>query len=374
MCRYVAGCDGPASTVRRAAGIGWRGGPYRQEVVLADIDVEGDLTPDVAHAVAGKDGMLFLFAIGERSTWRLLCTRPARGGGTPGQPDDPIPSHELDRLLQATGLGIRVAEIGWSARVPLEHRVATRYRAGPLFLAGDAAHVHSPAGGQGMNIGIQDAANLGWKLAFAASSADLSPETLLSSYEAERRPVARHVVALTQLLFWGEASTDRVASFIRRAAVPATAPALPFMLRRRHLVAGGVRVLSQLNVGYPDSPISLEHGVRRRGLRAGDRVRDQSVTCEGRRRRLHELLAGPGVHLLLDRQASALTVADLGPHVHCHRIDDWPATGVLGVRPDGYIGYCDPTASPAHLREWLALIAADHQHQPARGDLHDHHS
>ena len=78
-CRYVAGCDGPASLVRRAAGVGWRGGTYRQEVVLADVELDADLAPDVAHVVAAPGGVLFLFPLGERATWRLLSTRGGRG-------------------------------------------------------------------------------------------------------------------------------------------------------------------------------------------------------------------------------------------------------------------------------------------------------
>jgi 2-polyprenyl-6-methoxyphenol hydroxylase-like FAD-dependent oxidoreductase len=205
-CRYVAGCDGPTSFVRRSAGVAWRGAPCHQEVVLADVELEGDLGPGMAHAVAGRAGVLFLFALGERAPWRLLCTRTATAGdGLPGQPDGTVFPEDLQGLIDGAGLVARLTAVAWSARVPLEHRVAARYRAGPLFFVGDAAHVHSPAGGQGMNTGIQDATNLGWKLAFAAARAanGVSPsESLLDSYESERRPVARRVVELTELLFW----------------------------------------------------------------------------------------------------------------------------------------------------------------------------
>lgn len=247
-CRYVAGCDGPNSAVRRVAGVGWHGAPYRQEVVLADLDLEADLARGVAHAVAADGGVLFLFALGERAPWRLLSTRPAGvANGEAGQPDGPVSGGEIQALIDAAGLPAQVADVAWSARVPLEHRIATAYRTGPLFLVGDAAHVHSPAGGQGMNMGIQDSANLGWKLAFAAASEDRTgsvPEKLLASYDAERHPVACNVVALTHLIFWAEASTDPLASFVRSRMVPAAAPAIPFLLRRRGLVASGVRRLS----------------------------------------------------------------------------------------------------------------------------------
>ncbi|MGH3508510.1 MAG: FAD-dependent monooxygenase, partial [Nocardioidaceae bacterium] len=166
--RYIVGCDGPPSSVRNSAGIAWEGGPYRQEVVLADLELEADLTPDVLHVVAGRTGLLFLFALGEGATWRLLSTRPARDGDQPyGQPGEAVSAAEVQALIDDAGLEAQLREMPWSAKVRLQHRVARRFRHGPLFLAGDAAHTHSPAAAQGMNTGIIDAVNLGWKLAYA---------------------------------------------------------------------------------------------------------------------------------------------------------------------------------------------------------------
>jgi hypothetical protein len=139
----------------------------------------------------------------------------------------------------------------------LQHRSAERFRHGRLFLAGDAAHAYSPATGQGMNAAIQDAANLGWKLAFAASQPGDSA-ILLASYDRERRPVARQVLAMTHLAFWGEASTGRLASLIRGTLAPLAAPLIPALMSRRHLVAAGIRLLSQLAVSYRGSPLSVE--------------------------------------------------------------------------------------------------------------------
>jgi hypothetical protein len=109
--------------------------------------------------------------------------------------------------------------VRWSAQVPLQHRLARTYRSGPLFLADDVAHTHSPAGGQGMNTGLQDATNLGWKLAYALQGADsVGTTTLLDSYQLERRPVARHVMTLTNVAFWAEAGTDPLARAARTIA------------------------------------------------------------------------------------------------------------------------------------------------------------
>lgn len=302
-CDFVAGCDGPESTVRSSAGLGWHGGPYGEEVVLADAELAADLAGGVAHVVAGRRGLLFVFALGERAPWRLLATRPAGRDRLPfGQPGPPVPPAELQALLDDAGLAARITDLVWSARFRLQHRLAARFRQGRLYLAGDAAHAYSPATGQGMNTGIQDAVNLGWKLAFAAAATDRA--ALLDSYDRERRPVARHGLALTHLAFWAEASTGPLPSLLRGVLAPLGAPAAPAEEGRRRRGAAAVRLVSQLRVAYPDSPLSVEGRPRLpAGPRAGHRLPDATVTSSGHRVRLHALLAQPGVHVLLHRDA-----------------------------------------------------------------------
>jgi 2-polyprenyl-6-methoxyphenol hydroxylase-like FAD-dependent oxidoreductase len=346
---FVAGCDGPASTVRAQAGIGWPGRPYAAEIVLADAEL--DLAGGVAHVAAGRQGLVFAFPLGERASWRLLATRPAGPEQLPfGQPGPPVPAGELQELMDRAGLDARLGHLAWSARVRVQRRVAERFRQGRLFLAGDAAHAYSPATGQGMNAAIQDAANLGWKLAFA--SAQPAP-ALLDSYEQERRPAARQVLALTHLAFWGEASTGRLPSLLRGRLAPLAAPAVPPLMGRRRLVAAGYRWLSQLDVNYRGSPLSAAGIPRpRHGPRAGDRLPDMTVTCGGRRIRLHELLARPGLHVLLDREAAP--PGPLGPMVVVHRLTSVPGCGLMVIRPDGYIGLRCPRAEAGPLLAWLA--------------------
>lgn len=359
-CRFVAGCDGPDSTVRRLAGIRWAGRHYAREVVLADLDLDGSLAPDVAHVVVDRRGLLFLFALGERAAWRMLATRRSRPGAQPfGQPGAAVPQPELQEMLRSAGLAAHITRVAWSARVSLQHRLAGHFRAGRLFLAGDAAHAHSPAGGQGMNAGIHDAINLGWKLAFAARAAadGGDPQTLLDSYERERRPIDRRIFALTHVLFWAESGTGPVASAGRSVVAALGAPLLPLMLRRRRLAARGMGLLSQLGTRYRASPLSFQDAPRGKPLRAGDRLPDGPVVSAGRRVRLHDLIAPPGIHVLLQRDATGeLGLAGLGPFVHAHRIDNWSGRGLVAVRPDGYIGLRCADAGEQRLRDWLALV------------------
>jgi hypothetical protein len=295
---------------------------------------------------------VFLFPSGEHATWRVLATRPADDSTVdtaPGELGPPVPPRDIKDLV--VSVGARCDRVAWSSRVRMAHRLAEQYRSGRVFLAGDAAHVHSPATGQGMNTGIQDAANLGWKLAYAAAGAT-SP-ALLDSYELERRPVARQVSAFTDIAFWAEAGRDPIASLMRGVLVPLAAPLAPFAARPRWVGGEVIRLLGQLRVAYRDSPLSVQHA-RTGPVRAGERLPDATVTLGREKVQLHELAARPGVHVLLTEEGS---VADR-PGIHVHRVGGWPGPALTAVRPDGYVGLCGDTVDSAELLAWLSLVGA----------------
>ncbi|MFI7495918.1 FAD-dependent monooxygenase [Kocuria sp. M4R2S49] len=354
--RCLAGCDGPASAVRATTGVPWRGGPYRQEILLADLELDG-LRPGRAHVVAAADGLVFLFPIGEHAPWRLLATTRSTPFETPfGQPGPPVPDQELRSVLDASGLPVQLVRTAWSSRVRLQHRVADRFRQGDVFLVGDAAHAHSPAGGQGMNTGILDALNLGWKLAGAVDprAGGTAREALLDSYELERRPVDRQVLALTHAMFWGEAGTGRLPRFVRGRLAPLGAPAASALLGRPRLTAAGLGVLAQFHVRYRRSPLSVTAGRVRGKPRAGDRLPDALVRCGAPAVRLHGLTAAPGFHVLLERSAPDLDAAALGPGVQVHRLEDRPGEGGTVVRPDGHVGLRAARIDGGQVSAWLA--------------------
>ena len=352
ICRAVAGCDGADSTVRSISKIRWRGRAYGREVVLADVELDGGLTPGAAHVAAGRGGVLFAFALGERATYRLLATRRDLGPPPPyGRAGPPVPRAELQELVDGAGLGARITDVAWSSRVRLHHRLADRYRRGSVFLAGDAAHVNSPAGGQGMNTGLQDAVNLGWKLACAPSSS--CPTALVDSYEAERRPAAKQVRALTDALFWAESALDPMASFLRGSVGVVAAPLLPWLLDRRRVLAAGYRVVSRLDADYGRGHTALPS----RHLEVGSRLPDAVVACPGRPRRLHELIARPGFHVLARPD---IPLGELGAHrlVHVHRLSGDPGDGLLAVRPDGHVGFRGSAGDVKGLCDWLRWAGA----------------
>ncbi|MFE0451740.1 FAD-dependent oxidoreductase [Streptomyces sp. NPDC058914] len=176
---YAVGADGMHSTVREAAGIGFSGGAYGESFVLADVAMEWTPGPGEVSLTFGSAGLTVVAPL-PGGHYRVVATVD----DAPAAPDLAF----VQRILDARAPGqAEVTECAWSSRFRVHHRVADHYRAGRLLLAGDAAHVHSPAGGQGMNTGIQDGHALGRALATGA----------LDGYEAQRRPVAQRVVAFT---------------------------------------------------------------------------------------------------------------------------------------------------------------------------------
>jgi 2-polyprenyl-6-methoxyphenol hydroxylase-like FAD-dependent oxidoreductase len=380
LCRYLVGCDGGESLVRRSVG-GWLGRDFAEDALVADLEL-GAATPPAApvtlddgvvHLVMGRHGLVILFNRGEGATWRMLATRRAGTVRPPaGRPGPAVPPHELQRVLDESGLRARIDEVAWSARVRLQHRIASRFSRGPLFVAGDAAHLHSPAGAQGMNLGLHDAANLGWKLAFASgaarragpSTAPLGP-VLLDSYAHERRPVDLAVLRLTRVMHWVEASTHPLAQLGRAVLVPVVVPLLPWLTRPHRPASTLVRTLAQFRVRYPRSALSVDvraslipvrGALARRGLRPGSRVADTLVRCEGRRVRAHDLMATPGVHIFLQADARPVPERLLVPFVYVHRLDDRPGTGMLVVRPDGYAAVRAPVLDEPRLEAWLRMV------------------
>ena len=186
---YVVGADGMHSTVREQAGIGFSGGAYEHSFVLADAQLSGDAPTDEVRLFWASEGLTVVAPL-PNGDFRVV----APVDDAPEQPSVEF----VQRLLDARGPGgITVTGIAWGSRFRIHHRVADTYRAGRMLLAGDAAHVHSPAGGQGMNLGIQDAVALADALGAVLGG---GPDSVLDAYSATRRPIAQQVVELTDRL------------------------------------------------------------------------------------------------------------------------------------------------------------------------------
>jgi 2-polyprenyl-6-methoxyphenol hydroxylase-like FAD-dependent oxidoreductase len=315
--RYLVGCDGAHSSVRHGAGIPFEGAAYPQTFVLGDLEVDGDLERGVGHAFLGAGGMLFFLPLARPATWRMLGMRPLNGEDEQERAEPTLAA--LQAIADAfTGGSLRLRDPVWLTYFRLHHRHAARYRAGRVFLAGDAAHVHSPAGAQGMNTGIQDAWNLGWKLALVAKG--IADEALLDTYETERRPIGSFVLRFTDRAARIATSESRILRLLRTELLPRLAP---LVLRSSTGRAYGFRALAQLRIHYRTSPAVQEgEPAQKRGPKAGDRLPDARIVRDGQASWLQDAVAAPRFHLLL-----------------CGPVDDWGAEhlAALGERYGGVV-------------------------------------
>jgi 2-polyprenyl-6-methoxyphenol hydroxylase-like FAD-dependent oxidoreductase len=343
--RYVVGCDGAESTVRRQCGIEFRGRNYRDSIMIADIGPIDVLEPKTAHAFLAPRGILFFFPL-LSGKWRLI-------GPAPG---DESPAGARALVRRHCRGEIEVGGVAFIKVIRPQHRLAGAYRRGRVFLAGDAAHVHSPAGAQGMNTGIQDAANLGWKLGMALRG---GPVALLDTYEAERRPVARWVVRLTGLAHALEVSELALLRWGRRwAALPIASLLLP----RPRLMSMIARVVSGIDTKYRSGAVDAPRFASHRNG-TGRRLPDAEI--DGPVPRLHRIVDAKTLHLIVFEQLEPRAEEQLlrlaANTLSVHRIRRaHPGVGRVAwvlVRPDGYIATSgeggDLTAAERYMRRWI---------------------
>lgn len=318
QARYLVGADGGRSLVRKTIGVHFPGKTLGVRAIVADVVLTG-LDRDAWHQFNNGDmqRMLAICPLAGTDLFQIQAPIP------PDAPAD-LSGQGLTALAAArTGrTDIIVHSVSWASDYQMNARVAERYRVGRVFLVGDAAHVHPPTGGQGLNTSVQDAYNLGWKLAAALKGAS---QDLLDSYEAERRPVAEAVLGLSTRLLEAQKQGG-----MRRG-----------------------REVHQLDIGYPDSPLSKELPERKGGIRTGDRAPDARVRrAAGQPSRLFQLFQGPHWTLLVHETGFDTIRPRPGLHIHHigpsgDVIDAWghvsdayglaPGECVL-VRPDGYVG------------------------------------
>jgi 2-polyprenyl-6-methoxyphenol hydroxylase-like FAD-dependent oxidoreductase len=407
--RWILGCDGAHSAVRHALGLGFEGAPYDDVWLAADVAIDWTLADDELHAFLSPEGALVVFPLPSPSRARIIYDLPGNAA-PPDRAAPPVPAptiEEVQRVLEArTGLRATVSDPRWLVGFRIHRRIASAFRKGRAFLAGDAAHIHSPVGGQGMNTGLQDAYNLAWKLALVTRGA--ARPGLLDSYEAERRPVAAATVQGTDLATqlvtlrhpaarWAR---DRLAEVLagvevvqQRAMRAATQVAIGY--RKSPIVAEhrGSLIAARLGLGGPEQPSFGEWLDFGAAPRPGDRAPDARYDGD---RRLFELLRGTAHSLLLFDGAAATpagyraltAIADrvrqrLGAHVTPHIIVPrttrpaalaWDGSVVLDpegalhrrygagseclylIRPDGYVAFRSQPADAAALDAYLASL------------------
>ncbi|EHB53579.1 Pentachlorophenol monooxygenase [Mycolicibacterium rhodesiae JS60] len=369
-CRWLVGCDGAHSAVRKASGIPFSGDTYRDEFIMADAELDWKLPHGGLYGFPSPAGIFAAFSMPGHNRYRIFGNFPPGPDGPSAEYSEPTHDEFQAMVDERVPFPATVVKEFWVTRYRVHSRTVPRYRDGRIFLVGDAAHVHSPAGAQGMNTGIQDAYNLGWKLAFVVRG--LADESLVDSYNAERHPIGVQLLKTTDRMFSVFGGQNPLARLARGRVAPVLAGRV---LTRDWVRRRFIGLLAQLRLHYPDSPLNAEDGSGWHGAPApGDRAREADVLIDGRQGRLYDVFRGthhtvllftglddnarPAVELcrlaeqleaahpglVRARVVSAERFADhpgaLGdPTRSAHRQYGMTTPGAFVIRPDKYIGY-----------------------------------
>ena len=344
---YLAGCDGARSRVREVLGTEFPGGTYDHLFYVADVDAAGLPMNGELHVGLDDADFLAVFPLQQSGKARLIGSVR----------DDAARDHEHLEFEDVHGRAVRnlrveVGKVNWFSTYRVHHRVALQFRKGRAFLLGDAAHIHSPVGGQGMNTGIGDSVNLAWKLAAALKQPRC--DSLLDSYEPERIAFARRLVATTDRAFTAVISNSAFARFVRTQVIPAVAPALFRFAAVRRLA---FRTVSQIEVNYRGS--ALSRGVAGK-LRGGDRLPWVNIGPADEYNFAALTSMDWQIHVYGEAAADIKSVADsweIALHVFPWA-EEMKKAGLLRnavylVRPDGYIGCADAGGSAAAVDGYL---------------------
>ena len=270
---YLIGADGAHSTVRHGLDIEFTGKTFEQTFLLADLHADTDWPDDEFHIFASGEGIATLFPMGGGRA-RLIADKRVPWNVPPSDPASVLDKSDTPTFDECRAIVERrihhrvvVGNLGWSSYFHLNNRMAERLRSGNVFLAGDAAHVHSPAGAQGMNTGIQEAFNLGWKI--ARMLAGVAPDRLLDTYHAERHPIEREVLRQSSFMTQMAAAEHGPMKLLRDHVMPALSAIGPLRDAAR-------RTVSELSIQYRRSPLTLDRSLDG-GPRAGERAPDALV-------------------------------------------------------------------------------------------------
>ncbi|RAV08931.1 oxygenase [Mycolicibacterium sp. GF69] len=383
---WVVGCDGAHSTVRTLIGLNFEGKEYPDQFIQADVHLADGPTERMASIYLNDEGLLVAIPFKEPGLWRLLAEGLPDASGHVPQASPQLFQQML--RTRAHDADAKILDTVWLSNFVVHHRIVDHYRRGHVFVAGDAAHIHSPVGGQGMNTGIQDAYNLGWKLALVVNGN--APDRLLDTYETERLPVGIDVLRQTDVNHkFRMASVPGMKFLTDRIAMPL----LQIEPIRNMLVNAFMKRGSQLGVNYEASPLSQNRGNIGKGPKAGDRAPDgQLLDADGTPTTLFDLFRTTQFRLLVFQGSrrpgavaqlveAAQNVRALGdglilpivvttddtpsvansddivalsdPASALHATYDADVACLYLVRPDGYVGYRGPLNDHESLHAYL---------------------
>src|SRR5213076_1488282 len=317
---WLAGCDGARSSVRELSGIAFEGAPYQHVFFVADVQMTGSMIPDVLNVYLWRSGFHLVFPMRGTDHWRIVGILPPHLRGR----DDLTFEDTIPSLRHEAGAELSFQSCNWYSTYRIHHRRAARFHDRRCFLLGDAAHIHSPVGGQGMNTGLQDAYNLAWKLALVVSGR--AAAALLDSYEDERLPVAERLLSTTDRAFSLVVADSWLAGLFRTRVVPKI---LAFVMGLNWVQRLVFRTISQIGIRYRNSSLSETlAGLPEAAPRAGDRFPWLRLKFQpnGLTEDLFGKLDDTRFNLIVVGQASPPGgVSELGELVRIHEVPSDPA-------------------------------------------------
>lgn len=357
--KYLVGCDGPKSPVRHALGIEFTGSTFDRLFYVADVKIDWNLHHDAFHVCLLQNSLLVFFPLKGENRYRIVGTFPEEFAKDEGE----VLYAEIQQRIQAeAGFELNVRDVEWFSTYRVHSRYVSNFSAGRCFLAGDAAHIHTPVGAQGMNTGIQDGYNLAWKLALVLQGK--ADKTLLETYNQERLENAKRLVETTDRMFQFAAGANWLFAFFRTQILPSIAPHLIGIEPVRKFL---FPLISQIGINYRHSALSQHPGDENFRVKAGDRM--PYFVVEGRS--IYDKLHQPKFHWLVFADARAdlralKTELDLqDPEVDCHILPFDPAVAkVFGLidsfnlllRPDNYIAFISTEIASNQVKNYLQKI------------------
>ena len=362
--KYLVGCDGPRSPVRNTLGLSFEGSTFERVFYVADVEIDWKFSHDALHGCLTRNAVVAFFPMAGEKHWRIVGAFPEEFAKDEGE----ILYEEIEaRIKQESQIELDITHVDWFSTYKVHTRHVEKFSSGRCFLAGDSAHIHTPAGGQGMNTGIQDAYNLAWKLAFVLKGA--AAERILDTYNEERLPNARRLLQTTDRMFNLAAGTDWLVNVIRTTIFP---PMAKFILSLDAVRKRFFPLISQIGISYRESSLSRHDGDRDFEIRAGDRL--PYFLLDGQS--IYDKLRAPKFHLLTFSDGLSNDAGDYGKATdeigskYADLLDQYLVTlnpqiaEIFGtdkpfqvfLRPDNYIAYISSETSSRHLVAYLKEI------------------
>jgi 2-polyprenyl-6-methoxyphenol hydroxylase-like FAD-dependent oxidoreductase len=355
--RYLVGCDGAKSLVRHALALEFQGSTVERMFFVADVQIDWKFSHDALHVCLSKDSLLAFFPLKGEQRYRIVGSFPEEFAKHEGE----VLYEEIEQQIKKDAqLDLDIHHVAWFSTYKVHTRHVNKFSEGQCFLAGDSAHIHTPAGGQGMNTGIQDGYNLAWKIALVLRGK--AQEKLLESYNEERLENAKNLTQTTDRVFQFLASSEWFLAFLRTNVLPSIAKYALSLDSVRHFV---FPLISQIGINYRHSSLSQHAGDENFTVKSGDRmpyflVDGASVYDRLREAKAHFLVFSDEANNYQSLRAELEN--QYAPFVDFHVIPLHPmAAEAFGIdqsfsvllRPDNYIGFLSTDVSVNAIDSYL---------------------